>query len=50
MRKLLLFFAMLCVSIGAWAMMPPENEPVTDRNSYLIEQAHQPLRHRYHNP
>ena len=24
MRKLLLFFAMLCVSIGAWAMMPPE--------------------------
>ena len=22
-RKLLLFFAMLCVSIGAWAMMPP---------------------------
>ena len=39
MRKLLLFFAMLCVSIGAWAMMPPENEPVTDRNSYLIEQA-----------
>lgn len=39
MRKLLLFFAMLSVSIGAWAMMPPENEPVTDRNSYLIEQA-----------
>lgn len=37
-RKLLLFFAMLTVSIGAWA--GPEDEPVTDpEHTYLIEQA-----------